>query len=106
MLKEALENLPEGVKRVRFRSDNAGYQYDLLRYCDEEDTKRFGRIEFAIGCDVTDEFKKAVREVEEEQWQPIYKDIGGMKIKTAKEWAEVYFVPNAIGHSKRGPEYR
>lgn len=106
VLKEALENLPEGVKRVRFRSDNAGYQHDLLRYCDEEDTKRFGRIEFAIGCDVTDEFKKAVREVEEEQWQPIYKDIGGMKIKTAKEWAEVCFVPNAIGHSKRGPEYR
>lgn len=106
VLKEALGYLPAGVKKVRLRSDNAGYQHDLLRYCDKEDNKRFGRIEFAIGCDVTAEFKRAVREVEEEQWQPISKDIGGIKIKTGKEWAEVCFVPNRIGHSKRAPEYR
>jgi hypothetical protein len=27
-------------------------------------------------------------------------------MKTGREWAEVCFVPNAIGHSKNGPEYR
>jgi len=28
------------------------------------------------------------------------------KYKTAVEWAEVCYVPNAIGHSRKGPEYR
>jgi len=32
VLKESLENLPEGVEAVRLRSDPAGYQHDLLRY--------------------------------------------------------------------------
>jgi len=30
----------------------------------------------------------------------------GKKIETQTEWAEVCFIPNAIGHSKNGPEYR
>jgi len=29
-----------------------------------------------------------------------------IKVKIPQEWAEVCFVPNAIGHSKKGPEYR
>jgi hypothetical protein len=43
VLKEALEYLPAGVEKVRLRSDTAGYQHDLLRYCDTEDNKRFGK---------------------------------------------------------------
>jgi len=106
ILKEALEHLPEGVKNVRLRSDNAGYQHDLLKYCETGRNKRFGRIEFAIGCDVTDEFKVAALLVEEDQWHPIYKTREGKKIKTEQEWADVGFVPNAIGHSRNSPEYR
>jgi len=106
VLEEALAYLPEGVKQVRLRSDNAGYQHDLLRYCESGENERFGRIEFAIGCDVTREFKKAVLETEESQWRPICKKIGEMEVKTGQEWAEVCFVPNRIGHSKKGPEYR
>ena len=56
----ALSLLPPGVKTVRLRSDTAGYQHDLMSYCDRgKDGKhhdRFGRIEFAIGADVTKEF--------------------------------------------------
>jgi hypothetical protein len=63
-------------------------------------------IEFAIGCNVTKEFKKAVREVEESEWKPLYKEINGIRVKTKTEWAEVCFVPNVIGNSKKGPEYR
>ncbi len=33
VFKEALECLPEKVKQVRLRSDTAGYQHNLLRYC-------------------------------------------------------------------------
>ena len=104
VLKEALAMLPEGVKNVYLRSDTAGYQHDLLRYCEKTNHSRFGRIEFAIGCDVTKEFKKAVAEVE--AWKPLMKELDGEMITTGKEWAEVCFVPAAICHSKKDPAYR
>jgi hypothetical protein len=106
VFKEALNLLPEGIKTVRMRSDTAGYQHDLLKYCEMRKNKRFGRIEFAVGCDVTAEFKKAVAELAESQWQALTKEVKGREIDTGKQWAEVCFVPNAIGHSKNGPEYR
>lgn len=106
VLKEALLNLPEDVEKVRLRSDTAGYQHALLKYCAKGENERFGKIEFAIGCDVTPEFKKAVAEVSESEWEPLYKEEFGRKVKTDTEWAEVCFVPNAIGHSLNGPEYR
>jgi hypothetical protein len=107
VLEEALKNVPKGVKKVRMRSDTAGYQHELLRYCDEEDNKWCGRIEFTVGCDVSVEFKKAVLEVAEEDWTVLKKrDRYGELTETPRQWAEVCFVPNAIGHSKKGPEYR
>jgi hypothetical protein len=107
VLKESLALLPEGVEQVRLRSDTAGYQHSLLRYCEQGEDPRFGRIEFAIGADVTPEFKKAVlTEVEQTDWQPIYREFDGQRIQTNQEWAEVCFVPNAIGHRKDAPVYR
>jgi Transposase DDE domain group 1 len=104
LLKEALDLLPEGVKNVYLRSDTAGYQHDLLRYCEKGENTRFGRIEFAIGCDVTKEFKKAVAEVT--AWKPVMKEVKGAMKETGTEWAEVCFVPDAICHSKKDPVYR
>jgi len=106
VFKEALELLPAGVEKVRLRSDTAGYQHDLLRYCCMGENERFGKIEFAVGCNVSKEFKKSVSEVEEKDWKPIYKEVRGKRKKTSQEWAEICFVPSAIGHSKNGPEYR
>ncbi len=106
VLKEALRCLPEGVEQVRLRSDTAGYQHDLLSYCEVGEDERFGRIEFAIGCDVTEEFKRAVAGVEELEWSPLKKMVQGREVETGTQWAEVCFVPNAIAHSKKGPEYR
>jgi hypothetical protein len=106
VFKEALEMLPEGVTQVYLRSDTAGYEHNLLRYCEKGGSKRFGRIEFAIGADVTKEFKKAVGEVEELDWKPLRKEIKGEMRKTGAEWAEVCFVPNAIARSKNDPVYR
>lgn len=105
VLKESLRCLPEGVEKVRLRSDTAGYQHDLMRFCDKGDD-RFGRIEFAIGCDVTREFKKAVGELEEREWKVLYREEKGKRVETRREFAEVCFVPSAIGYSKKGPEYR
>ena len=104
VFKEVLALLPENVETVRLRSDTAGYQHELLRYCEKGENERFGRIEFAIGCDVTPEFKKAV--MGESDWQPIYKEFDGHRMKTNQEWAEVCFIPNAIGGSKNAPVYR
>ncbi|MDY0270778.1 IS1380 family transposase [Trichloromonas sp.] len=88
LLQETLEQLPEGVEKVQVRSDTAGYQQELLRYCAEGRNERFGVIEFAIGADVSESFRNAVAEVEE------------------SEWAEVCYVPSGLGHCKSGPDYR
>jgi hypothetical protein len=106
VLTEVIDCLPDGVDTVRLRSDTAGYQHELMKYCEKGVSERFGRIEFAIGCDVTPEFKKAVSEVPEKHWHPLMKNMNGCELDTGKQWAEVCFVPNAIGHSKSAPMYR
>ena len=106
VLTEALEHLPDGVESVMLRSDTAGYQQELLRYCAEGRDERFGVIEFAVGVDVTAEFRRAVSEVAEEEWRTLYRRVGEHRVDTGQQWAEVNFVPNWIGHSKNSPEYR
>lgn len=100
----ALNSLPPGVKKVSLRADTAGYEWELLRYGAEGRAPRFGVIEFAVGVDVTPAFKAAVAEVK--TWNPLYRRGADEPNETAQEWAEVCFVPNAVGHSKHGPTYR
>lgn len=106
VFKEALECLPAGIEKVQLRSDTAGYQHDLLGYCDKGEDPRFARIEFAVGCPVSKEFKRAVGEVGEQDWQPLFAQKDGVKIATRRQWAEVCFVPNEIAKSKTGRHYR
>lgn len=106
VLQKTLAILPQGVKKVYLRSDTAGYQQDLLTYCAEGKDERFGVIEFAIGVDVTAEFRKAVADVEEKDWQSLKREIDGRQVETGQEWAEVCFVPNWTAKSKNGPTYR
>ena len=94
------------MRKVYFKSDTAAYQIDLLRYCAEGQNERFGVIEFAVGADVTEEFKKAVREVEEKEWHSLKREVAGEEKDTGQEWAEVCFVPTWAGLSKKGPSYR
>ena len=103
---EALEYLSCGVDKVRLRSDAAGYEHELLRYCAEGRDERFGVIEFAVGVDVTPEFRRAVYGVAEQDWRPLYRRLGSTWVETGQQWAELNFVPNWIGHSKKSPEYR
>jgi len=93
--------LPAGVTKVCVRTDTQGYEQEFLRYLAEGQNERFGRIEFAVGVDVTAAFRQAVAQVPEEQWQPL-----GEK---SQQWAEVCFVPDWVGHKKpqaNGPTYR
>ena len=71
-----------------------------MAYCDGGKNERFGRIEFAIGADVTHEVKKAVRETDE--WHPIHDKKG----RVTGQWAEVCFVPNAECTARKGQPYR
>jgi len=103
---EALAILPPGVKKVSTRSDTAGYQIEFLKYCAEGRNDRFGVIDFAVGADVSPEFKNAVAALSEKDWQPLYRIVEGKKKHTGQEWAEVCYVPNWVGHSKRSREYR
>lgn len=115
VLKAALDNLPAGVEKVFLRSDTAGYQQDLLKYCAEGHHERFGVIEFAVGSNVTPEFKAAVAELAESDWQPLYRAVevilsdgskASARMKTHQEWAEVCYVPHWVGHKKSGADYR
>jgi len=104
--KGALGFVPQGVKKACLRSDAAGYQEDLLKYCAEAKDKRFGVIEFAVGVPVTGSFKQSVREVAEADWRPLYRMVDGKRQSTGQEYAEVCFVPNWVGRKKHGPCYR
>jgi hypothetical protein len=106
VLMDALALLPLSVKVVRVRSDTAGYEHKLLRWLDQTDNKRFGRIEFAISCDVSREFKAAVEAVNEDEWHRVYKEVDGTRVETHRQVAEVCFVPEAIASSSKAPVYR
>jgi len=106
VLEEALDVVPAGVTKIRLRSDTAGYQHVLLSYCARGRHPRFGTIEFAIGADVTPPFKKAVAEVPESDWNQEYKGTGLHRLATKREWAEICFVPEGMGLSKKTTPYR
>lgn len=103
---EALAFLPQGVSKVYLRSDTAGYQHDLMKFCAEPNKERFGVIEFVIGAKVTESFKRAVSEVEESEWRRLYRKTEKGLMDTGQEYAEVCFVPEELARKKDGPVFR
>jgi len=102
VFQEALEVLPKGVQKVYFKSNTAAYQKELLIIVAEGQNERFRVIEFAVGVDVTAEFKKAVAAVEEKEWHPLEREIEGRKLATGQEWGgEVCFVPTWAARSQK-----
>ncbi len=106
VLQAALAALPSGVEKVCLRSDTAGYQQDLLLYCGQGKDERFGVIDFAVGADVTREFRRAVLGVPETDWQPLLRRTESGLEETGQEWAEVCYVPNWAGASRQRADYR
>lgn len=105
-LQEAIALLPDGVETIRVRSDSAGYQHDLMKWCDD-DKKPRGRIEFTISSDISKEFKAAVGKVGELGWKPLYRiDEDGERIQTTQEWATVEFVSSEDKRGKEAIPYR
>jgi hypothetical protein len=115
VFKESLAMLPADVEKVSLRSDSAGYQVDLLKYCAEGKNERFGAIDFAISTDVNEEFRKATL-AEDAVWKPLLRKKVSQKADgtiseefedVGQEYAEVAFVPNWIACGRKdAPEYR
>jgi hypothetical protein len=107
-LKRILSTCPEEVVEVTLRSDSAGYQEDILRFCAEGQDERFGVINFTISCKVAEGFKQAAKAVPEADWKPVLKEVkkhGVTELKeTGREWAEVNYVPDWV--VKSDAEYR
>ena len=101
-LKRVLALVPDGVKKICLRSDSAGYQTDILRFCAEGKVERFGVIDFAISCPVKPEFRVAVMRVQENEWRPLRDETGTIR----QEWAEVAYAPESLSTSKKPHEYR
>ena len=106
VFKDSLSCLPASVKKVSLRSDSAGYQQDILLYCGEGKDPRFGVIEFAVSADVTEAFRAAVLAVAESEWKPLIRMFEGEPQQTGQEWAEVCYVPDWAGHSRKRADYR
>ena len=106
VFEQALEHLPDDVENVYLRSDTAGYQWELLHYCARGENARFGRIQFAVGCDVTEGFREAAAAVAPGDWHPIYRNVDGLRVKTNREWAEACYVPDASAQRRSDPDYR
>jgi hypothetical protein len=104
VFQRALELLPDSVRELFLRTDTQGYEWELLRYCAEGKSERFGVIRFAIGVDVTPEFKLAAKQAQ--CWAPLYVTRDGERIRTDQEWAEVAFAPNALAQGRSGTRYR
>jgi hypothetical protein len=109
-LKRVLSGSPQGIKEISLRSDSAGYQEKIMKYCAEGKDERFGVIKFTISCPVTQEFREAVKAVPQEEWKPVIRVVERQGIKysyeTGQEYAEVIYVPQWAGYSKNGAEYR
>jgi len=106
VFREALAQLPAGVEKTFLRTDTAGYDQQLLLYCGEGKDERFGVIEFAIGADVTAAFKAAVRAVPASDWKRLDRIVDGKPQDTGQQWAEVAYVPNWAGSSRKRADYR
>jgi hypothetical protein len=115
VLQDALALLPEGVETVSLRSDSAGYQIELLKYCAEGRNDRFGVIKFAVSADVNAEFRNAALAADVEWKQLLHKKVRKKADGTiceefediGQEYAEVAFVPTWIACGRKdAPEYR
>ena len=86
VVERALSCLPKTDKPTFLRSDAAGYQIDLLKFCDDN------KVQFAIGCPVSQAFRKAVNELPVTAWHRLDKQ---------RQYAEVCFVPSSLATTKK-----
>ncbi len=104
VVEEALRRLPECVEEVTVRMDSAGYQHELVRYCNDPGVRgagleRFGVLRLVCGVADYEELLEEARRVPEEDW----KALGETK---QVQMAEVPFVPAEVCRHRSGDTLR
>ncbi|MEK7280963.1 MAG: IS1380 family transposase [Chloroflexota bacterium] len=102
VVKESIDALPPEIEKIRIRTDSAGYQHDVLKFCATGDGGKRDPIEFTISNDMTEEFRQAAMATVKEDWETLCRE----GLATGQEWAEVVYVPNAIAFKLSAPQYR
>ena len=94
----AFAALPDNIEQRYFRGDSACHQNDLLSWLKHpERTKEpGGRIGFAVSARMSADLVKAVAKIAESEWKTFATEADG----TARQWAEVDFVPGEAGEKK------
>lgn len=108
VLHETLLQLPETVERVTVRTDGAGYQESVIRYCNDPDSRpeaarRFGVIGLVCGATLSDALKAEVSRLPEDAWSPVpppERD-GAADAGSGLECAELGFVSEMAARQKR-----
>jgi hypothetical protein len=81
-------------KKIRFRSDSAGYQIDLMRHCHDNN------IDFTITADMDVSVKEVIANIPTKDWRLIVKD------KETLLMAETVHAPGSTSKQKKLPSFR
>jgi hypothetical protein len=94
----AFAALPDHLEQRYFRGDSACHENDLLGWLKHPDraTEPGGRIGFAISARMSADLAKAMAKMAELEWKTFATEADG----TARQWAEVDFVPGEAGEKK------
>ena len=63
-LKHCVKQMPKGKRVKALRSDSAGYQADIINYCEAND------MEFGIGADLDKAVLGTIKAIAKEEWRP------------------------------------
>jgi len=96
--KLAFAALPDTIQERYFRGDSACHENDLLGWlkAPERDQEPGGRIGFAVSARISGDLAKALAKIADSQWKTFATEADG----TARQWAEVDFVPGEAGEKK------
>lgn len=100
----AFAALPKSVTMRYFRGDSACYESDLLDWLSApaREQEAGGRIGFAISAVMSTQLKKTVKALPDAEWETYDTDADG----TARQWAEVVYVPSKKSEHKHSQPLR
>ncbi len=92
-LEETLAMLPDQVSSVAIRMDGAGYQMDVIKYCNRpslrlEPLHRFGKLGFIVSAPLNGSARDSITATAEEEWSELGDDHGS--------GAEIVHVPASV----------
>ena len=96
--KLAFAALPDTLVQRYFRGDSACHEQALLNWLNHPDraNEPGGRIRFAVSARMSGALVKALAKIPDSEWKTFHTEGDG----TARQWAEVDFVPGEAGERK------